>query len=242
MKLRKVLYMTGLLSLGVMGFGMLHAEAAAADTITWDCVCGKKANTSKFCGECGAKRPEAWDCRCGKKGITARFCTECGIPRPSTYKAATAKKDGAATEPAVDSRIAKGLPEMCMVDGPGMMNVNYWKHEALNGGWGAPEGDIALNIKGFDYELGIYKAGEPDNHRWLKDRFYFNGQQKSPDREKRYDLELNGEPKVTDAEGNPLVALKAMWHEGRSIYMLLKYPDKDEVVKRELRKFKDIAE
>jgi len=32
-------------------------EAAATPKI-WDCSCGKKGNNNKFCGECGAKRPE----------------------------------------------------------------------------------------------------------------------------------------------------------------------------------------
>jgi membrane protease subunit (stomatin/prohibitin family) len=41
---------------------------------------------SKFCGECGFKKPEApatWDCpECGNKGITAKFCPECGHKKP----------------------------------------------------------------------------------------------------------------------------------------------------------------
>lgn len=48
---------------------------------TWDCVCGRKGLDSKFCPECGAKRPEgaaAWDCPCGQKGVTSKFCPECG--------------------------------------------------------------------------------------------------------------------------------------------------------------------
>lgn len=47
----------------------------------WDCPCGQKGLTSKFCPECGAKRPESsatWDCSCGQKGITSKFCPECG--------------------------------------------------------------------------------------------------------------------------------------------------------------------
>lgn len=46
----------------------------------WECVCGMKNITSKFCPECGAKKPEqaTWDCDCGKCGITSKFCPECG--------------------------------------------------------------------------------------------------------------------------------------------------------------------
>ena len=56
---------------------------------TWDCACGNKGIRARFCGECGAKRPEAqridiWDCTCGNKGITGKFCTECGAKRPET--------------------------------------------------------------------------------------------------------------------------------------------------------------
>lgn len=50
----------------------------------WDCPCGQKGLTSKFCPECGAKRPESsatWDCSCGQKGITSKFCPECGKKR-----------------------------------------------------------------------------------------------------------------------------------------------------------------
>ena len=53
----------------------------------WDCtVCGTKNITSKFCPECGAKRPEVpvtWDCSvCGAKNITSKFCPECGTKKP----------------------------------------------------------------------------------------------------------------------------------------------------------------
>ena len=60
--------------------------APAADT--WDCECGNKGIAGKFCGECGAKKPEpkpaadTWDCACGNKGITGKFCGECGAKRP----------------------------------------------------------------------------------------------------------------------------------------------------------------
>ncbi len=50
----------------------------------WDCPCGQKGLTGKFCPECGAKREgqaETWDCPCGQKGLTGKFCPECGRKR-----------------------------------------------------------------------------------------------------------------------------------------------------------------
>ena len=59
---------------------------AIGSSATWDCACGNKGITAKFCGECGAKKPEGhatWDCpNCGNKGITAKFCGECGAKKP----------------------------------------------------------------------------------------------------------------------------------------------------------------
>ena len=52
----------------------------------WSCSCGTNNITSKFCPECGSKKPEApagWDCpSCGNKGITSKFCPECGAKKP----------------------------------------------------------------------------------------------------------------------------------------------------------------
>jgi membrane protease subunit (stomatin/prohibitin family) len=60
-------------------------SAAAAVAVSWDCPCGHKGNTSKFCVECGQPQPVAggWDCPCGHKGNTSKFCVECGQPQPS---------------------------------------------------------------------------------------------------------------------------------------------------------------
>lgn len=67
--------------------------APAAPALGWDCpVCGTKNIQSRFCPDCGAKKPEpvsvapaadTWDCpACGAKGITSRFCPECGAKKP----------------------------------------------------------------------------------------------------------------------------------------------------------------
>lgn len=53
---------------------------------TWNCSCGCRDITSKFCPECGNKKPEitTWDCSCGCKGITSKFCPECGNKKPES--------------------------------------------------------------------------------------------------------------------------------------------------------------
>lgn len=55
----------------------------------WDCTCGKNGISSKFCPDCGKKRPEkiqheGWNCTCGRKKITSRFCPDCGKERMDT--------------------------------------------------------------------------------------------------------------------------------------------------------------
>lgn len=72
-------------SAGQVGKDVGDVAAAQSGTEAWDCACGQKSLRSKFCPECGAKRPEslpgAWDCACGQKGITSKFCPECGRKR-----------------------------------------------------------------------------------------------------------------------------------------------------------------
>ena len=64
----------------------------------WDCACGAKGIKSKFCPDCGAKRPEpalGWTCPgCGRTGITSRFCPECGMkkPEPDTWDCSCGRK------------------------------------------------------------------------------------------------------------------------------------------------------
>lgn len=64
----------------------------AAAVTGWDCTCGQKSIMSRFCPECGAKRPEpvapaGWNCACGECNITSKFCPNCGArkPEPATW-------------------------------------------------------------------------------------------------------------------------------------------------------------
>lgn len=59
----------------------------AVESSGWDCACGAKNIQSKFCPECGAKKPEetlGWTCpNCGTLNIQSKFCPECGCKKPS---------------------------------------------------------------------------------------------------------------------------------------------------------------
>ena len=69
---------------------MMNMGAAAVTPAAtgWDCACGAKNIQSRFCPECGGKKPESksadtWDCpNCGNKGVTGKFCGECGCKKP----------------------------------------------------------------------------------------------------------------------------------------------------------------
>ncbi len=90
---------------GVMG-DMMNPnainEAPKFANAGWKCpVCGHEGNTGKFCGECGAKKPEApstWKCpTCGHEGNVAKFCEECGTKKPEgseTWKCPACGHDG----------------------------------------------------------------------------------------------------------------------------------------------------
>lgn len=56
---------------------------------TWNCACGKKNITSKFCPECGTPMPvpvqtanSIWNCSCGCTNISSKFCPDCGQKNP----------------------------------------------------------------------------------------------------------------------------------------------------------------
>ena len=66
----------------------MGANVGAALKDSWTCpTCGKQGITSKFCPECGAKKPEVkkvagWTCpNCGTIN-TGKFCAECGAKKP----------------------------------------------------------------------------------------------------------------------------------------------------------------
>lgn len=78
---------------GVMGMTkeamapMFGQQSAPAQPTGWNCACGATNIQSKFCAECGAKKPEpiqGWNCpQCGKMNITSKFCPECGTKMPN---------------------------------------------------------------------------------------------------------------------------------------------------------------
>ncbi len=69
-------------------FPNMGGEAAPAAE-GWDCPdCGTKNIQSRFCPNCGGRKPEpkaadTWDCpACGTKNIRSKFCPECGSKKP----------------------------------------------------------------------------------------------------------------------------------------------------------------
>ncbi|MCR5585965.1 MAG: SPFH domain-containing protein [Lachnospiraceae bacterium] len=76
-------------------------SGASNDANGWSCsACGATGIKSKFCPECGAKKPEpvvkpnvsngTWNCpNCGATDITSKFCPECGSKKPEAEAPAT---------------------------------------------------------------------------------------------------------------------------------------------------------
>lgn len=60
-----------------------EAPRMQAPVLGWTCSCGKAGNTSKFCEECGKKKPDdaGWTCGCGAVN-QGKFCSECGGKKP----------------------------------------------------------------------------------------------------------------------------------------------------------------
>lgn len=58
-------------------------QAPVGGTPGWTCSCGHTDNRSKFCSECGAKKPDnaGWTCTCGAVN-QGKFCPECGSKKP----------------------------------------------------------------------------------------------------------------------------------------------------------------
>lgn len=72
---------------GQMGQNIVSGITPSPSGDFWDCSCGQRGLSGKFCPECGAKRPipaspATWDCDCGQKGLTGKFCPECGKKKP----------------------------------------------------------------------------------------------------------------------------------------------------------------
>lgn len=61
--------------------------AGAVANPGWDCACGARNIQTRFCPECGARKPEenrGWTCpNCGMQNIMSKFCPECGCKQPS---------------------------------------------------------------------------------------------------------------------------------------------------------------
>lgn len=61
------------------------SSVGTAPTDTWNCACGSKDISSKFCPDCGSPKPApivGWNCSCGTKNITSKFCPDCGAKKP----------------------------------------------------------------------------------------------------------------------------------------------------------------
>lgn len=77
---------------GVMGMTkeamapMFGQQSSPAQPAGWNCACGATNIQSKFCPECGARKPEpkqGWNCpECGTANIQSKFCPECGCKKP----------------------------------------------------------------------------------------------------------------------------------------------------------------
>ena len=88
------------MAVNAQGMGQAMGQMMQPDG-GWDCACGKRDITSKFCPECGTPKPEAkpadsWSCACGTTGITSKFCPNCGSPRPEPPKGWTCPNCGKA--------------------------------------------------------------------------------------------------------------------------------------------------
>ena len=82
-----------------------------AQPVAWDCACGTKGNTGKFCAECGSPKPVAdvWKCtNCGTEN-KGKFCAECGSKKPAGIPQYKCDKCG--WQPADPTKAPRFCPE-----------------------------------------------------------------------------------------------------------------------------------
>ena len=72
-------------------FSQANQQQMQQQTAGWTCACGaKNPESMRFCGMCGAKKPEPkdeaeWACACGAKNpASMRFCPQCGAKKPES--------------------------------------------------------------------------------------------------------------------------------------------------------------
>lgn len=139
--------------------------------------------------------------------------------------------------------IASAAPsEIVCNDGQITINPNMWKHETLNGTWVAPEGTCNLMISDFDYTLEVYQSDEPDHFAKYVSRFYFLSNPED-DANKHIELHLSLEDNIVlNSKKEPICEIISMRFEKNTIFVKLKYKDKENVKIWQLRRFKTIAE
>ncbi|MBR6771172.1 MAG: SPFH domain-containing protein [Lachnospiraceae bacterium] len=68
---------------------MAQPAAGAGAAGGWDCRCGQRGNSGKFCSSCGQPKPApagSWKCSCGAEA-SGKFCPECGGKKPEEMSA-----------------------------------------------------------------------------------------------------------------------------------------------------------
>lgn len=119
------------------------AKETEAPQTPWDCVCGQKANTGKFCVACGRARDlgeakPAWMCICGQTGNTGNFCVACGrsrvegeAPAATAAQAPSPAASAAHTPPAADDatqvlpRVEEPVPQPAPQPAPQPIRPTY---------------------------------------------------------------------------------------------------------------------
>ena len=78
--------MSGFMQGGTNQDTMVNQQIGGTGTAEgWDCSCGQKGNSGKFCTNCGSAKPApavGWTCSCGAVN-QGKFCQECGKPKPA---------------------------------------------------------------------------------------------------------------------------------------------------------------